>query len=81
MSEKILIIPKKESNYIYPSDIGFEFYGIITVWESDKLIGFLCNDGISEWNLIEGVSYIDSNENLDYFIEKYPNYTFKVKPF
>jgi hypothetical protein len=76
MSEKILTLPKEDAVFIYPSEIDERFNGTITVWENEKLIGFvLYND---DWIFIKGILYYSYHDNLVSLIKNYPNYKFKV---
>lgn len=77
MSEKILTLPKEEAGFIYPSEIDERFNGTISIWENEKLIGFvLYND--EDWIFIKGVSYYSYHDDLVSLIKHYPNYKFKV---
>ncbi len=78
--EKLIQLPNKESQIVSPRDITSDFQGVITVWEKNELVGFVyCND--DEWCFILGIEYITSDDNISYFLEKYPNYVFKLNTF
>ena len=81
MSEKILILPKEDAEFIYPYEINYNFKGTISAWENNKLIGFItCNDD-NEWVFIKGTEYEGWYETIEEIIKKYSQYQFKVNPF
>ena len=81
MSEKILILPKEDAEFIYPYEIEYSFQGTISAWENNKLIGFIfCNDE-NEWIFMKGIEYEGWYETIEEIIKKYSQYQFKVNPF
>ena len=61
----------EEAGFIYPSEIDEQFNGTISVWENEKLIGFvLYND--EDWIFIKGVSYYSYHDDLVSLIKHYP---------
>ena len=80
MSEKILILPKEDAEFIYPYEIEYTFQGTISAWENNKLIGFIfCND--DEWVFVKGVEHEGWYGTIEEIIKDYPQYQFKVNPF
>ena len=56
MSEKILILPKEDAEFIYPYEIDYNFKGTISAWENNKLIGFIFhNDELRPIQLYQAV--------------------------
>ena len=80
MSEKLLILPKEEAGFIYPSDIDCTFCGTITVLENNELIGFIYyND--EDWVFVKGIDQIGWFETLEEILKKYSQYQFKINSF
>ncbi len=78
--EKLIQLPNKESQIVSPGDITSDFQGVITVWEKNELVGFVFWSE-DDWSMIIGVNYDTSDDNISYFLEKYPNYVFKLNTF
>ena len=57
MSEKILILPKEDAEFIYPYEIDYNFKGTISAWENNKLIGFIFHNDDDEWIFVKGVEH------------------------
>ena len=81
MNEKILTLPKENTEFIYPHEINHNFKGTISAWENDKLIGFIIYNDDDEWIFVKGIEYEGWYSTLEEILKNYSNYIFKVNLF
>ena len=81
MSEKILILPKEDAEFIYPYEIDYNFKGTISAWENNKLIGFIFHNDDDEWIFVKGVEHEGWYGTIEEIIKDYSQYQFKVNSF